>query len=117
MVLQAILAALDGGNPLDWVSAPRWHHQYLPDQILHEPNAFTEPEQQALRAQGHRLESTANRYGNMQLIQWDRAKNRVRAISDPRGIGDARLLPDATPAGLQSEPPDQEIRKITDVSP
>jgi gamma-glutamyltranspeptidase/glutathione hydrolase len=92
MVLHAILAAIDGGEPADWVAAPRWHHQYLPDRILFEPNAFTAAEQEALRAKGHRLEATGDTYGNMQLILWDRAAQRVQAASDPRGIGEAKVL-------------------------
>lgn len=92
MVLHGILAVIDGGQPADWVAAPRWHHQYLPDQISFEPNAFTASEQQALRAKGHRLQATGDTYGNMQLILWDRAAQRVQAASDPRGIGEASLL-------------------------
>ncbi len=91
-VLHGILAAMDGGEPADWVAAPRWHHQYLPDQILFEPDALTPSEQEALRAKGHGLEATGDTYGNMQLIQWDKAADRVRAASDPRGIGSARVL-------------------------
>jgi gamma-glutamyltranspeptidase/glutathione hydrolase len=92
MVLLGILAAVDGGEPADWVAAPRWHHQYLPDRIIFEPNAFTASEQQALRAKGHRLEATGDTYGNMQLILWDRAARRVQAASDPRGIGEAKVM-------------------------
>ena len=92
MVLHGILAAMDGGDPADWVAAPRWHHQYLPDQILFEPDALTSSEERALRAKGHDLKAAAGTYGNMQLIQWDKATDRVRAVSDPRGIGSARVL-------------------------
>ena len=82
----------NGGNPADWVAAGRWHHQFLPDQILFEPGALTDAEQDALRAKGHRLEPAGNTYGNMQLIYWDRTGARVSAVSDPRGIGAAEVL-------------------------
>jgi gamma-glutamyltranspeptidase/glutathione hydrolase len=98
MVLHGILGAVDGGNPADWVAAGRWHHQFLPDEILFEPGALTDAEQDALRAMGHRLEPAGNVYGNMQLIYWDRTGGDltgagVSAVSDPRGIGAAEVLP------------------------
>ena len=91
MVLHGILAASAGGEPQDWVAKPRFHHQYLPDEILFEPDAFAPEVQQALRARGHRLAPTTRDYGNMQVIAWDRALQRVRAASDPRGIGTAEV--------------------------
>ena len=102
MVLHGILAAVQGGNPADWVAAGRWHHQFLPDQILFEPGALTDAEQDALRAKGHRLEPAGDTYGNMQLIYWDRTGRdptgaRVSAVSDPRGIGTAEVLTVAEP--------------------
>jgi protein involved in temperature-dependent protein secretion len=97
------------GEPADWVAAPRWHHQYLPDRIIFEPNAFTASEQEALRAKGHRLEATDDTYGNMQLILWDRAAQRVQAASDPRGIGEAKVLAD--PSSAPSLETVQDLRK------
>ena len=99
MVLQGILAAVAGGEPEDWVARPRLHHQYLPDQILFEPQALDEQTRAALRDLGHRLEPAAERFGNMQLIHWDRAAGRVAAASDPRGIGSAAAVPAAPRAG------------------
>jgi len=71
------------------VSRPRFHHQYLPDVIQHEPGAFSE----ALKARGHTLKDLGGSYGNMQAILWDREAGRVQAASDPRGVGEARVLP------------------------
>lgn len=102
MVLHGILAAVDGGDPADWVAAPRWHHQYLPDQILFEPGALTSIEQDALQAKGHLLEAAGDTYGNMQLIHWDRVGGRVQATSDPRGTGSARVLEVGGPISLQT---------------
>ncbi|MBK5931041.1 gamma-glutamyltransferase [Halochromatium salexigens] len=91
MVLHGILTAIAGGDPQDWVALPRFHHQDLPDEILFEPEALGPELRQALRARGHRLSPAAQDYGNMQLIAWDRAAKRVRAASDPRGIGKAEV--------------------------
>lgn len=91
MVLHGILNAVDGGDPADWVAAGRWHHQFLPDEILFEPNALSAVEQAALQAKGHRLDPARDTYGNMQIVYWDRVGDRVRAASDPRGIGTAEV--------------------------
>ncbi len=93
MVLHGILAAIDGGNPQDWVAAPRFHHQYLPDQVLFEAEAFDDSVQRELRDRGQDLVLADQDFGNMQLIVWDRAAGTVEAASDPRGIGKALLLP------------------------
>ncbi|EIC21982.1 gamma-glutamyltransferase [Thiorhodovibrio frisius] len=93
MVLNAVLALTEGGTPADWVAAPRFHHQYLPDVIQHEPAAFDAEEAAALQAMGHRLEPVdPGMFGNMQVIYWDRSKQRVQAASDPRGQGEAKVL-------------------------
>lgn len=93
MVLNAILALTEGATPADWVAAARFHHQYLPDVIQHEPEAFTPADAAALRAMGHRLERVESAmFGNMQAVYWDRVNGSVSAASDPRGIGEARTL-------------------------
>lgn len=91
MVLQAILAAVAGAPPADWVGRPRIHHQYLPDRIEAEPGALSPSEQEALRALGHRIELRDRRFGNMQVVFWNRRAGKVEAASDPRGIGSAGL--------------------------
>jgi gamma-glutamyltranspeptidase/glutathione hydrolase len=99
MVLLGILDVVAGdGEAADWVAAPRVHHQFLPDQILFEPDALDEAARQALQARGHTLEAASSPYGNMQLIHWDRAANRVQAASDPRGIGRAAVIAAPVPA-------------------
>jgi len=92
MVLEGVLAAVAGGIPADWVAAPRYHHQFLPDEILFEPGALTDADQGTLRSMGHRLTSASRPYGNMQLVYWDRVARRVSAASDPRGIGAATVM-------------------------
>jgi gamma-glutamyltranspeptidase/glutathione hydrolase len=97
MVLHGILASVDGGTPADWVARPRWHHQFLPDEILFEPGAFSDEEQAALAAKGHQLAPASDRFGNMQIVYWNRAAQQVSAASDPRGVGAAQVLAAASP--------------------
>jgi gamma-glutamyltranspeptidase/glutathione hydrolase len=91
MVMLGILDLDAGSSPQSWVSLPRFHHQYLPDMIQHEPDAFAEPVLKSLKAKGHQLKPLKSRYGNMQAIYWDYKGNRVQAASDPRGIGRASV--------------------------
>ena len=89
MVLHGLLSLDAGQEPAAWVANPRFHHQYLPDEIQHEPEALSEAERRVLEARGHRLREIGDGYGNMQAIYWDRKADVVRAASDPRGIGKA----------------------------
>jgi gamma-glutamyltranspeptidase/glutathione hydrolase len=91
MVLHGLLSLDAGEEPDAWVASPRFHHQYLPDEIQHEPDAFSEAERRSLEKKGHRLHEIADGYGNMQAIYWDRQEGQVRAASDPRGIGKAEV--------------------------
>ncbi len=89
MVLLGTLEFADGGLPEAWVWAPRYHHQYLPDVVQHEPDALSASMMQGLRAKGHELESVGRSYGNMQAILWHKPTNLIFAASDPRGEGSA----------------------------
>lgn len=88
----AALDVLDGASAETVVSSGRFHHQYHPDRIEHEPETFTQAEKQALEALGHELHDVERTYGNMQLIQRNRPAGRVRGAADPRGIGEAGLI-------------------------
>jgi gamma-glutamyltranspeptidase/glutathione hydrolase len=92
MVLHAILDAARGNGPTSWVSRPRFHHQYLPNKIFHEPDTFSVEEINALRTLGHKLEEQQP-YGNMQAVWWDKQNNRVEAANDPRVEGQATVMP------------------------
>lgn len=101
MVLLAMLGYLDGQPPSAWVAAPRYHHQYLPDQIEYEPKAFSPAELNQLQQRGHSLKAVERAYGNQQVLLWDKHSGAVEAASDPRGIGLASQLPmefDSLPA-------------------
>jgi len=87
MQLLGMLEFLRGGSAEQIVSLPRFHHQYFPDNIYHEDNAFDETRLNALKAKGHELKQSSSGYGNMQTIVID--QGRIAAASDPRGIGSA----------------------------
>jgi len=87
MVLLGILEYAKGGDPQSIVSLPRFHHQFLPDQIQYEEGALTEAEIASLEERGHSLQLINRRYGNMQAVMWDKRANEVSAASDPRGEG------------------------------
>mgnify|MGYP001600217172 CR=1 FL=1 len=90
MVLLATLEFSHGrGGPKEWVGLPRFHHQYLPDVVAHETGAFNEDETRELQRFGHRLESVRGRYGNMQVVAWNKKTGKLDAASDPRGEGAA----------------------------
>jgi gamma-glutamyltranspeptidase/glutathione hydrolase len=84
MVLLGILDFMDGNGPESWVSLPRYHHQYLPDKIVAEPDAFTPEEVAALEAMGHTVEVRDRRWGNMHGVMWDKQSGEVTAGSDQR---------------------------------
>lgn len=89
MQLLGMLEFLRGGSASDIVSLPRFHHQYFPDQISFEDNAFDQATQESLRGLGHELKQMSYRYGNMQAIIVDHEAGTLDAASDPRGIGSA----------------------------
>jgi gamma-glutamyltranspeptidase / glutathione hydrolase len=85
MVLLATLAWVEGADAEAMVALPRYHHQYLPDRVVHESLAFTREEAAALEARGHVLEESRRLYGNMTVVTWDFDGDRVEAATDPRG--------------------------------
>ncbi len=91
MVLLGILDYADGAPPSSWVSTPRFHHQYLPDTVFFEADAFNDEEILKLTDIGHQLKKSERTWGNMQAIMWDRQLNQVLAASDPRGEGQAQV--------------------------
>jgi gamma-glutamyltranspeptidase/glutathione hydrolase len=90
MALQATLGFLDGENAMQVVSAPRIHHQYLPDMVSFEPGALDQSQMDGLVALGHHLKPETHRWGNMQAIIWNLKTGVVEAASDPRGEGAGR---------------------------
>ncbi len=92
MVLLGILDFAEGNLPQSWVSVPRYHHQYLPDQLQFESGGLTAAEQSQLQQRGHVLSEKSRRYGNMQAVMLWKQKNVLFAASDPRGEGMAEVI-------------------------
>ena len=91
MVLQGILAYTEGKDANMIVSQPRYHHQYLPDTIFYESGAITKHNVNLLQTMGQHLKELQRRYGNMQVVIWNKQSDTVSAASDPRGEGQARV--------------------------
>ncbi len=106
MVLLGVLEYLHGGDARAIVDRPRFHHQYLPDEVLYERGAFSQATLEALKGMGYALRESEDGYGNMQAVVWDRQKGTLTAASDPRGIGEAvvQLTPRKEPAKAQGQP-------------
>lgn len=104
MVLLGILG-YDAGLDAQAVAAlPRYHHQWMPDVIEAEGNAFDAATAAALKAMGHKLDEPADEvdggrgsshvWGNLQTVEWDRRSNVLRGGSDPRNpVGKAAVQP------------------------
>lgn len=86
MVLEGILAWLDGDSPAQAAATPRYHHQYLPDVISAEPGAFSADEVKALEAMGHKVAAGQRRWGFMNAVDWNRKTGELRGGTDPRGV-------------------------------
>lgn len=91
MVLLAVLDFAKGGDPVSWVSAKRYHHQYMPDVVSYESGAFSDKEIAILQSLGHVLDERTTPYGNMQAVLWDRKADILMGGSDPRGNGLAQV--------------------------
>ncbi len=91
MVLIGALEFAYGNSVQDWVTAKRYHHQYLPDEVQFELGGFDSPTKQILAERGHQLKEITRNYGNMQAILWDKREGFVDAASDPRGEGSATI--------------------------
>ncbi|WP_083639991.1 gamma-glutamyltransferase [Pseudomonas sp. PA15(2017)] len=91
MVLLSILQYLDDQPIASWPAVPRYHHQYLPDVIEHEPQAFSAAQAAELQARGYQLKDVGREYGNGQVLRWNKTSGQVEAASDPRGVGNSAV--------------------------
>jgi gamma-glutamyltranspeptidase/glutathione hydrolase len=73
------------------VELKRFHHQYLPDSINYEADAFSAETQAELEQMGHTLSLARGPFGNMNVVTWDFATGAVEAATDPRGEGEGRV--------------------------
>ncbi|MEP6483577.1 MAG: gamma-glutamyltransferase [Rudaea sp.] len=86
MVLEGILAFVDGELPEQVVANRRYHHQYMPDVISAEKDAFTPAEVQGLQKMGYKLDIAPDvwSWGYMNMVSWDRRTGEMHAGADPR---------------------------------
>lgn len=86
-LLLTILDYINNGqmDPQKLVAQPRFHHQYLPDYIQVEPKSFDSNWMEALQSKGHEVREMGRKWGNMQLILYNKDLKQARAASDPRG--------------------------------
>src|SRR5690606_32531196 len=82
MVLEGILAWIDGDAPQEVVARRRYHHQYLPDVVSAEPEAFTREEAKALGDMGHIVNTGERTWGLMNMVGWNLRTGEVGAGSD-----------------------------------
>jgi gamma-glutamyltranspeptidase/glutathione hydrolase len=93
MVLLGALAFHQGEDANTIVNLPRYHHQYLPDTVLYEPQAVAQDVVAELESMGHALKEENNTWGNMHVVVWDKQKRQIDAAADSRGVGQAVIIP------------------------
>ncbi|NIJ69701.1 gamma-glutamyltransferase [Xanthomonas sp. 60] len=102
MVLLGILGYDDGLSAQQVAALPRYHHQWLPDVIEAETDAFDADTIKQLQAMGHTIDLPGNVaaggrgsshvWGNLQTVEWDRVDNTLQGGSDPRNpVGSAEV--------------------------
>jgi gamma-glutamyltranspeptidase / glutathione hydrolase len=75
-------------NPMESISAPRFHHQWLPDRLTVEKFTLSADTENILRNRGHNI-FTASTIGIVHLIIVDEDKRKY-GVPDPRGDGSAK---------------------------
>jgi gamma-glutamyltranspeptidase/glutathione hydrolase len=88
-VLQVIVNIVDHDMDIqEAIDAPRIHHQWLPDEIVFEPNGLSADTERALQTRGHKLTTRPRYMGDAQGIMID-PKSGVRlGASDSRAEGE-----------------------------
>ncbi len=85
-VLLGIVGTLDFGlDPAAALAQPRFHHQWVPDEIKIE-RKFPEAEREKLEAMGHELNDVSS-FGAAQMIAMDPESGKLTGASDPRVSG------------------------------
>jgi gamma-glutamyltranspeptidase/glutathione hydrolase len=83
-VLQTILNVVDFGKDMQSaVAAPRFHHQWLPDEVYVEKGAITDDVRKRLQAKGYKIEERGN-MGRVDAILVTPA-GELETGADPRG--------------------------------
>ncbi|TPG46203.1 gamma-glutamyltransferase [Rhodanobacter glycinis] len=88
-VLEGILHFIDGESAQQIAAHKRFHHQYMPDEVMVEQGTFDPVTSEALTKMGYTLKQRES-WGFMNVVTWDRKTNKLDAASDPRrpsGLG------------------------------
>ncbi|HZG53474.1 MAG TPA: gamma-glutamyltransferase [Pyrinomonadaceae bacterium] len=89
-VLQAIINIVDHDMDIQQaIDAPRIHHQWLPDEIIHEPYGLSADTQRALAARGHKLAARPRYMGDAHGIMIEEKTGMRLGASDARNEGAA----------------------------
>jgi len=87
-VLQVVLNVLEYNmNAAEAVSAPRFHHQWLPDKLMLQTGGFTEATVNELKERGHNVEMRDG-WGNANVVVVNES-GMLEGAADPRGEGEA----------------------------
>lgn len=86
-VLQVVINVLDHGMDAEAaVASPRFHHQWMPDNVRYETGAFSDAAANSLRAMGHKgLVGGGFGIGDANTIRIE--GNVLEGVSDPRNVG------------------------------
>ena len=93
-VLLTIQNVIDYGMNLQRaIDAPRFHHQWLPDRILHEPWGLSPDTLRLLTARGHRLSDQwpSDSASGVQAVRYDLAEGLLEGGSDRRSSDAAAI--------------------------
>jgi gamma-glutamyltranspeptidase/glutathione hydrolase len=91
-VFEGILAFMHGDSAAQIAATPRYHHQYLPDVVYVEPEAFDAATTKALTGMGYDVKPRGH-WGFMNVVTWNLKTNTLDAASDPRhesGLGEVQ---------------------------
>lgn len=89
-VIQAVMNFIDFGMDVEQaINMPRIHHQWLPEEIYHEPFALSSDVKMKLETMGHKFQYR-NSMGRLEGIMIDRKNNFIYGATDRRGSGLAK---------------------------
>lgn len=84
-VFQTIVDVLDFGMSIQRaVASPRFHHQWMPDEIKWEPFGLSDDVRASMETKGHSFAAKASTMGSCNCIQVDRETGHRLAGVDPR---------------------------------
>lgn len=103
MVLLGILGYDEGLDAQQVAALPRYHHQWRPDVIDAESDAFSADTVKGLEAMGHKVTMPGNTaaggrgsshvWGNLQTVEWNKKDNVLLGGTDPRNpVGAAEVI-------------------------